>query len=471
MAFRYSFLLATLGLFGCSARVADDAPEAGVIEGSAVCTTGERPVEPAEPKSACFEELVGEGSVVVSTTRRATATVEGLQVLREDTFNEAGVLSKRVVRKTRGELLMFESTEHLLLSKADSLPYTYGEAATFSITYGYDSAGRVVRKALDRAMDGVIDTEELTAYHPNGEVADRTSMADGKLTRRALFDDAGNPLSEVDAGGYGRRWVYAAGLLVREEQLAGGVVTQRSEWTMRAKKQPLRLIVLDVSKTSSETKVGEATWTYSESGVLTATDGWAIVSGTRRVKHTEFDARGRATLFVEENEEPSCRRYQQVSEYGEGEEPTQQTTTCDGRAFARLRTTFDAKGKPTRVERGFYGNPRSVTEDVNTYAYDTCGRLVMSEMMHNGTLQRRESYSFDARGRLAKVETTDRTGAAGASSLAYDASGRVVAMDGKRWSYDADGRVTAVEYDGGILSGDRRIRVIATRFRHSCGGA
>jgi hypothetical protein len=461
-------LIGALWMLGCSGRVAEKEPEAGVAEGEAVCTTGVRPEAPAEPTSACLEEVIGEGSVVVSTLRRTTSVVDGVDVVREETFDAAGVLTERVVRKTRGALVLFESTEHVLLAKTDSLPYTYGEPATISTTYDYDSAGRLRRKAEDRAMDGVIDTEELTTYHPTGEVAVKTTIAGGKVTRTASFDAAGNPLSELDAGGYGRRWIYEGGLLIREERLEASAVVQRTDWTMRAAKKPLKQVVFDIGKSGVGTKVAEGTWTYAATGVLTSTDGFQIVSGARRVKHAEYDARGRTTLFVEENEEPTCRRYLQVSEYADGDEPVQQTTTCDGRRFENLHTSFDARGKKTRIERGFYGNPTSVSEDVTTFDYDSCGRLVSSESTHNGALQRRERYTFDARGRMTSVEVTDRTGASSTSSIAYDTEGRVVAMDGKRWSYDSAGRVTAVEAEGFVRSGDLYVPVTATRFRYVC---
>ncbi len=465
-----SFLLGVVGLTGCTARVSDHEGPARALEQEAFCTSGERPAPPVAPTNACLEEAVGEGAVVVRATRRTSAVVDGLEVLREETFGAAGDLERRVTRKSRGPLLVFESTEHPLLSPAESLPYTYGEAATFSIDYRYDGAGRLLRKAYDRAIDGDLDGEELTRYHPSGAIAETTAMSHGSLTRRASFDAAGNPLTELDAGDYGRRWAYdAAGLLAREEQLAAGVVTERSEWTMRAKKQPLRRITFKLSAGGAETKVAEATWTYDATGVLTALDGWETISGARRVKHTELDARGRATLFVEENEEPTCRRYQQVSEYGDGDEPVQQTTTCDRRPFERLRTTFDGQGKKVRVEHGFYGNPLSTTEDVSNFAYDACGRLVSSEMFHNGALQRRESHAFDAAGRMTLVEAVDRTGTTTSSAIVYDQSGRVVAMDGKRWTYDAAGRVTAIEYDQGIVRGPDHARVFATRFRYACG--
>ncbi len=465
-----SFLLGVVALNGCTARISEDEPSARAVEQKAVCTSGERPEPPVAPTNACLEEAVGEGSVVLGTTRRTSAVVEGVEVVREETLGAAGELERRVTRKSRGPLLVFESTEHPLLSPAESLPYTYGEAATFSIDYRYDDAGRILRKAYDRAIDGDIEGEEHTTYHPSGAIAETTTLSHGKLSRRASFDAAGNPLIELDAGDYGRRWAYdPAGLLAREEQVAAGVVTERSEWTMRAKKQPLRRITFKVSTSGGEIKVAEATWTYDARGVPTALDGWETITGSRRVKHTELDARGRVTLFVEENEEPTCRRYQQVSEYGDGETPVQQTTTCDGRPFERLRTVFDAQGRRVRVERGFYGNPLSITEDVTAFAYDACGRLVSSEMSHNGALQRRENYSFDAAGRMRLVEAVDRTGTTTSSAIVYDESGRVVAMDGKRWTYDAEGRVTAIEYDRGIVSGPSRARVFVTRFRYACG--
>jgi hypothetical protein len=88
-------------------------------------------------------------------------------------------------------------------------------------------------------------------------------------------------------------------------------------------------------------------------------DGWAIIGGSKRINHTEFDERRRETRMIEKNEESSCRTYDRTTVYGSDGEPVEQTTTCDGRAFETLTTTFDGAGRKLRVEHAFYGNPLS----------------------------------------------------------------------------------------------------------------
>ena len=459
------FLLLALVVCGCNARVLEAAEPT-----AATCAAASAPKAPEAP-AACFEEALGAGDVVLSSTRRSTASIDGVSVTTEETLM-GGALSKRVVRKTRGALVLFESTEHPLLRPEESMPYTYGEAATFSTTYRYDDAGHLVDKAYDRAMDGTIDREDTYRYE-GAVLREHAELANGKLVHRELFDVSGNKVSELDSGDYGHRYTYdARGFLTRDEKLDAGVVTERTDWSMRSKTDPLHRVTFN----SRGETLGEQTWKY-EGDRLLSVDGSAIIGGNKRINHTEFDALRRETRMIEQNEEPTCRVYDRTTVYGpvdrgltpaagvgEGE-PVEQVTTCDARPFETLTTTLDAAGRKLRVDHAFYGNPRSTTKDSREYAYDDCGRLTRFVSTYNGVALQRQSYAYDSLGRLVLTESIDREGTKSSSTVTYDAEGRVVDMNDRHWTYDSTGRL--VRIDGALPPVVRDgPAVVAIRYRH-----
>lgn len=450
------FLLTAM-LLGCSGRVTDNASPT-----AATCAAAVTPTAPPAPVDACLEEFLADGDRVIRTLRRSSETIDGITTVREETTDARGVV-KRTVRRTRGATLLFESTEHPLLAPGESLPYTYGEAATFSTTYRYDTAGHLVDKAYDRAMDGTIDAEDIYRYE-GAVLREHTQLADGKLVRRETFDPSGNKLSELDSGNYGRRFVYdERGFRLVEEKLDAGVVTERTQWTMRTKEDPLHRITTD----GRGATIGEQTWKYDGDRLLSV-DGWGIIGGARRENHTEFDAKRREVRLIEKNEEPSCRVYDKTTVYGAGDDdPVQQTTTCDGRPFETLQTTFDASGRKLRIDHAFYGNPRSITQDFREYGYDDCGRLMTFVSSYNGAVIQRQTYGYDALGRLTVTTSEDRTGAKSAATVEYDGAGRVVAMGGRKWTYDDAGRVARVDGDQPSLDRDGP-RIVAVRYGY-CG--
>ncbi len=454
----------------------DDVPPLEPLLPGCLYAEAIEPVEPQSPAAACLEIRLGlDGSRLETTTRRTAADSVGTRTTTE-IRNTAGELTVRLVDAHDDRAaLVFTSVEHLDLLPNATLPYTYGQPATYSLTYERDTAGRVVRETSDLAMDGVTDSDERWTFNAEGVVIEYQLSDLGGTVYTERFRGDGEPLDRIDSGGYGTRWTYGeSGLLERIDTLSAGLVTEYQRFEMLAPGSPAKSTLVRIITTTTGARVeevqSEKTWTYDDAGRQRSSEGWGLVEGHIRTHRVEWDALGRETLYVEENESPSCRRYERKARWATtGDALLDQLTTCDGALFEHVWSDFDQAMRPIRTERIFVGNPTWTVRQLDNRSYDACGAQVFREHYYNDSLSSRERLILDERGRILSRTSESQTVSPGTATYEYDSAGRLLGKDGKRWFYDPAGRLVRVTYgeDGQIL-GDGEPPTGETLFSYSC---
>jgi YD repeat-containing protein len=432
------------------------------------------PLEPAPLGDACFEERLADDGNVISRIERRVSEVGDQRVVTSETWDVENVLSLREVTRTNADgLVTFESTEHLTFAPTDTLPYTYGQPATFSIAYEHDAAGHVTKRSLDLAMDGTVDDEERWVF--TGEVAtEHTTYAKGEVQVTELTRPDGQPRSRLDYGGYGMVWTYdAAGLLLQVDTVSQDLVTESTHWQFLAANKPLKQsysrFITGLDGVRKEEVLSETTWTYDEAGKALASEGWGRPEGFVRTHQTEWDEAGREVLYVENTEEPSCHRYERTTNWS-GDVAVDSLTTCDGTLFEHVVVDVDSQGRPVHTDRVFVGNPSWTVHERDTVEFDACGAQVFREHFYDDTLTMRDRLTLDAQGRIV-ARTSERKGvAAGTTHYTYDAAGHVTAMGERQFSYDGAGRLVRVDYGSAapVMEQDEP-PTVARRLSYECG--
>lgn len=426
-----------------------DSPAAPLWPG---CTYS-APIEPVEPTPdgrACRETRVALDGAVLERLERHVAQDGNRVVTREETFDSSGTLAVRVVTAVdaRGDEVL-RSVEHLTLAPDETLPYTYGQPATYAVSTTRDDAGRVVVRQTDLAMDGVVDDEERWTYE--GDVVTRHEVhQNGELFMTETFRVDGEPLASLYAGGDGTMWHYdAAGLLLRVDRVSSGRVTESVRWTHLPNGSPASNAVWRSHQSGDawgEALEAETTWTYDEAGRQRRSDGWAEVYGHVRTYRTEWDAEGRETRYLEVTEEPSCHEYERVATWAPGGNAVLDTlTTCDGRLFEHEWSAFNPHWQPVRTDRLFIGNPSWAVQELDLRDYDSCGAQVFWEHRYDGRLTLRQALTLDAAGRVVARTQESQFSPEVTTAYTYDAEGRLVASSGRTWTFEGE-RLARVDY-------------------------
>lgn len=462
-----------------------DAPtEPALIEG---CQHSESvvPDDPLPADGWCqMLHLDAEGAVRGRVERSAQREGE-ISTITTLTFDTAGELSMRQVVRTGPTGQRFRSVEHPQLAPDETLSYTYGEAATQSVTFTRDAAGRELSRRTDRAMDGIVNQERRHVFEGD-TIVERTDYAEGELRLRSTFLSDGRPLLSLDAGDYGRVWRYDAdGLLIRVERLYAGRITKIIEWKEAAPGVPLSRTALERTYAEDgspiDTEIGGMSWSYDAQGVLTQDVSWRIVGRERRSGRTEYDASGRVVRLISRSASPDCRTYDQRTVYAsdEGAQIASKRTTCDGRPFETVELELDSAGRVLRDHRVFYGNSRRSEREMRA-RFDACGALVEQQRIYNGELMTSEIRTLDGQGHVTAVDRVDRQGQASRVEFSWNDNNLLDRRTGAEFVRDDHDRLIAVNYDAPEIAPPTPLvardpvghldvgPISSTRFRYDC---
>ncbi|MFF3842796.1 LamG-like jellyroll fold domain-containing protein [Streptomyces sp. NPDC001930] len=298
-------------------------------------------------------------------------------------------------------------------------PVTTTAADSITTTFGYDAAGHRTRLTDGR---GKITFYTFNAWgRPESTIEPSTTLhpAVANRTWTNVYDAAGRLVTELLPGNVKRQKTYDDLDRLTAETGSGTAVATRP----RSLSYDLAGRLTGVG---GDGVLAGNTYTYNDRGQILTTDG---PGGTSSYA---YDADGKMTSRTDAAG-ATAFTYDTAGRLD---------TTTDPLTGTRVRSSYDAAGRPTVDEyaRPGAGGTWSVGAK-RTYTYDSLGRLADDSVKKTsgGALVQGTAYEYDLDNRMVK-KTTAGTAGAGARTYAYDLVGRMTSEAG-------GGTTTAYEWD------------------------